>query len=294
LSANNDTEWSSYFENHRDRFIQIDNALHRLSQLLIVECNKKFLVDKNLVIRGFSAYASLNNKIRSLARTFGTEASHLENNRLLLRAKMTDMEALSCVSQLLGMQLSARDAQHFYNSLYNAKLVFCREFSDVINISDYSLFTVHDSSRENNSRRVRRWFFTYSLSKLTGLADDSVVSALSKETQLILKGEQQDAEQIVSLDKKANEMLSSIKSQDDKLGKLYSDESVLNDKLRTVMRDEYNLTVKMSALVFALEAVSDVHIEYSNFNLLFESVDLLFDTIALLREAGGLLAHPFF
>jgi hypothetical protein len=114
------------------------------------------------------------------------------------------------------------------------------------------------------------------LSKLTGLADESVVSALSKETQLILKGEQQDAEQIVSLDRKANKMLSSIKNQDDKLGKLYSDESVLNDNLRTVMRDEYNLTVKMSALVFALEAVSDVHIEYSNFNLLFESVELLF------------------
>jgi hypothetical protein len=276
LSANNDTEWSSYFENHRDRFIQIDNALHRLSQLLIAECNKQSLADKNLVIRGFSAYASLISKIRSLAKTFGTEPRHLENNRLLLRTKMTNMEALSCVSQLLGMQLSARDAQHFFNSLYNAKLVFCREFSDVINISDYSLFTVHDSSREN--KRVKRWFFTYSLSQLTGLADDSVVSALSKETQLILKGEQQDAEQIVSLDKKANEMLSSIKNQDDKLGKLYSDESVLNDKLRTVMRDEYNLTVKMSTLVFALEAVSDVHMEYSNFNLLFESVDLLFGT----------------
>jgi hypothetical protein len=52
-----------------------------------------------------------------------------------------------------------------------------------------------------------------------------------------------------------------MKNQDDKLGKLYSDESVLNDKLRSVIKEEHNLTVKMDALVFALEAVSDVHIE---------------------------------
>jgi hypothetical protein len=94
-----------------------------------------------------------------------------------------------------------------------------------------------------------------------GLADDSVVSSLSKETRMILKGEQQDAEQIVNLDrKKANEILLSMKNQDDKLGKLYSEESVLNDKLRAVIKEESNLTIKMDASVFALEAVSDVHI----------------------------------
>jgi hypothetical protein len=94
-----------------------------------------------------------------------------------------------------------------------------------------------------------------------GLADDSVVSSLSKETRMILKGEQQDAEQIVNLDrKKANEILLSMKNQDDKLGKLYSEESVLNDKLRAVIKEEHNLTIKMDALVFALEVVSDVHI----------------------------------
>jgi hypothetical protein len=119
LSANNYTEWGNYFEIHRDRFLQIDSALFRLSQLLNKEHNKKSLADRNLVVRGFSAYVSL--------------ISHLENNRLLLRAKVTDMEALSCVSQLLGMQLSARDAKHFFNSLYNAKLVFCSEFQDVVN-----------------------------------------------------------------------------------------------------------------------------------------------------------------
>jgi hypothetical protein len=74
--------------------------------------------------------------------------------------------------------------------------------------------------------------FTYSLSKLTGLEDDSVVSSLSKETKMILKGEQQDAEQIVNLDIKANEILVFMKNQDDKLGKLYSDASVLNDKFK--------------------------------------------------------------
>jgi hypothetical protein len=31
--------------------------------------------------------------------------------------------------------------------------------------------------------------------------------------------------------------------------------------LRSVIKEEHNLTVKMGALVFALEAVSDVHIE---------------------------------
>jgi hypothetical protein len=74
-------------------------------------------------------------------------------------------------------------------------------------------------------------------------------------------------------------MLSSMKNQNDKLGKLYSDERVLNDKLRAVIKDEHNLTVKISSLVFALEAVLDVHIECSNFNLLFESIALLFGTL---------------
>jgi uncharacterized lipoprotein YehR (DUF1307 family) len=58
-----------------------------------------------------------------------------------------------------------------------------------------------------------------------------------------------------------DEILLSMKNQDDKLGKLYSDESVLYDKLRVVIKEEHNLTVKMDALVFALEAVSDVNIE---------------------------------
>jgi hypothetical protein len=52
---------------------------------------------------------------------------------------------------------------------------------------------------------------------LTGLADDSVVSSLSKETQQLLKVEQQEAEEIVNLDKKSNEILASLKSQDYKM-----------------------------------------------------------------------------
>jgi hypothetical protein len=185
---------------------------------------------------------------------------------------VTEVEALSCVNQLLGMQLSARDVKHFFNSLYNAKIVFCREFQDLILIDNYSFCTVHKSNTDNDRKRFKRWFFTYSLSKLKGLAEDSVVSSLSKETQMILKGEQQDAEQIVNLDIKTNEILLSMKNQDDKLGKLYSDESVLFDKFRVVIKEEHNLTVKIGDLVFALEAVSDMHIEYSNLNLLLESV----------------------
>jgi hypothetical protein len=81
---------------------------------------------------------------------------------------------------------------------------------------------VHKYYTENEKKRYKRWFFTYSVSKLKGLADDSVVSSLSKETQMILKGEQQDAEQIVNLDIKTNEILLSMKNQDDKLWKLLS------------------------------------------------------------------------
>jgi hypothetical protein len=180
-------------------------------------------VDKDLVLRGFSTYVSLISKIRSLVKTFETDASNVENNRLLSRAKVTEVEALSCVNQLLGMQLSAGDAKHFFDSLYNAKLVFCREFQDLILIDNYGFCTVHKYYTVNEKKRYKRWFFTYSVSKLKGLADDSVVSSLSKETQMILKGEQQDDEQIVNLDIKTNEILLSMKNQDDKLGKLLSD-----------------------------------------------------------------------
>jgi hypothetical protein len=37
--------------------------------------------------------------------------------------------------------------------------------------------------------------------------------------------------------------------------------------------------VKIGDLVFALEAVSDVHIEYNNYNLLVEIVALLYRTL---------------
>jgi hypothetical protein len=49
--------------------------------------------------------------------------------------------------------------------------------------------------------------------------------------------------------------------------------------LRSVIKEEHNLTVKMGALVFALEAVSDVHIEYSNFNLLVDSLALVYSML---------------
>jgi hypothetical protein len=63
--------------------------------------------------------------------------------------------------------------------------------------------------------------------------------------------------------------------------KLYKDENMLNENLRNVMRDERNLTMQLGVFVSALEALSDVEIEYSNFNLLLQGVKMLYDTLEL-------------
>jgi vacuolar-type H+-ATPase subunit I/STV1 len=132
------------------------------------------------------------------------------NNRLLFRAKITSAEALSCIFQVAGAPISTKDAKRLLISVYNEKIAMCSSLKNFISMNDFSLVKDKKEVANKALSRTKRWFFTYSLSKLTGLADDSVVSSLSKETQQLLKVGQQEAEEIVNLDKKSNEILAFI------------------------------------------------------------------------------------
>jgi hypothetical protein len=120
--------------------------------------------------------------------------------------------------------------------VYTSKLSFCAQFMDVVNVTSYAGFKTHDL--HFGMKHSKRWFFSYSLSQMTGLAESSVVKTLSEDTHKVVEREQQDAAEILKLEKQSNDILLGQKEQNDRVARLYSDKNKLNENLKNVISDE--------------------------------------------------------
>jgi hypothetical protein len=139
--------------------------------------------------------------------------------------------------------------------------------------------------RNNNhvrTQREKRWVFTNFLSAVTGLANEDEVQKLDKAAENLRHVELDNAGEIVKLESKSNEIISRIGKQSEQLAKLYHDEGILNDKLSHLLREDVSITRQLAALVRALEAVSDVGIEYTVIGSIIELIPILINDCRVL------------
>ena len=91
-----------------------------------------------------------------------------------------------------------------------------------------------------------------------------------------------NAGEIVKLESKSNEIISWIGKQSEQLAKLYHDEGILNDKLSHLLKEDVSINRQLTSLVRALEAVSDVGIEYTVIGSIIELIPILINDCRVL------------
>jgi hypothetical protein len=163
---------------------------------------------------------------------------------------------------------------HIYMEAAKVKSSFARISDDVT-----STVTV-----ENNGvglRREKRWFYTDFLSAVSGLARESANDKLKEATTNLKHIEDDNAGDIIKLEKKSNDIIERISKQNAKMLQLYKDENSMNVKLTNLLHEDASISKQMSMLVKSLEVTSDINIECAVVQTILELIPVL---IAECRE----------
>ena len=143
------------------------------------------------------------------------------------------------------------------------------------------------------ARTKRADEFARFLSGLTGLGTNADIGLLQRNIVRENDAIAHDEEEILKLDKKANEILRGVKEQSLKVGRLWDDESKLHDSLTKVIKDERNTLDQMAHLSRGLEASSDIAAEFMGILLAIERLHDLTtdveDTISAVMSKGRLI-----
>jgi len=146
---------------------------------------------------------------------------------------------------------------------------------------------------KSNDGRPKRWIWTSPLSALTGLADGANVEKLQRNQAKIVEIEKSEGTELLRLDNKTNEILTVLKSQNEKVADLYKDESTLLTSLNTLMADEKSIFHQLAHVVSALEAESDVGLEFSSFTTALAYLPkLLRDVETLILSLTAQIVQP--
>jgi hypothetical protein len=163
---------------------------------------------------------------------------------------------------------------HIYIEAAKVKASFARKSDDVSRA-----VTV-----ENNGaglRRQKRWFYTDFLAAVSGLARESAIDKLKEATSNLKHVEDDNAGEIIKLEKKSNNIIERISKQNAKMLALYKDENSMNVKLTNLLREDASISKQMSLLVKLLEVTSDINIEFALVQTILELIPVL---IAECRE----------
>jgi hypothetical protein len=173
--------------------------------------------------------------------------------------------------------LIAVNGLHVYIETAKVKASFVRNPEDAL-----STASVEDNNTGPRSPyRTKRWFYTDFLSAVSGLARESAIDKLNVATTNLKHVEDDNAGEIVKLEKKSNDIIERISRQNEKMMSLYKDENTMNVKLTDLLREDASLSKQMSLLVKSLEVTSDIAIEFAVVQTILELIPVL---IAECRE----------
>jgi len=141
-------------------------------------------------------------------------------------------------------------------------------------------FKLPKTSKTNNLPRAKRWIWTDSLSKATGLARIKDVKDISDNQEDIRSTQIKDEEEIVKLEKSENNLLKELKDNSAQLSNLFENEQNVSKTLVEVMNDEKSIIVKLEKIAAVLELSSDLIIEFNDIVLSILSIQNAIDHLA--------------
>ena len=296
------------FYGNRRTYAAIDGNYVLASKELVDQCSDQG--DPLALAQNLLAMRALHMDMDNIRRQFGSTTT--SPDRLLLVATTTDLDMDDCMALSFGVQLSASDRAYTIDKIYAAKLRFLQHTNYATKVSQ-SLFshkTVNLTKRSTEvslvskstipvkdnvvlARTKRADEFARFLSGLTGLGTNTDIGLLQRNIVRENDAIAHDEEEILKLDKKANEILRGVKEQSLKVGRLWDDESKLHDSLTKVIKDERNTLDQMAHLSRGLEASSDIAAEFMGILLAIERLHDLTtdveDTISAVMSKGRLI-----
>jgi hypothetical protein len=153
-------------------------------------------------------------------------------------------------------------------------------YSSILGVSHLlfnSSFQGHISDTSSNigdtsSHRVKRWFFSDTLSIVTGLVSEKSLKALETNEYHLKQAESKINDEIVSIENKTNTILESIVQQNEKVSNLYTAEAAVEENLKLLLRDESSALGKISLLAKTFEVTNDIDLEFGGFGLLVSEI----------------------
>jgi len=249
-----------FFEQERSNFILLDDKIRKVTQHALAACKSEDRTSHRFLYSVFTQYVNIHMVLGSMLEAYLPEHHQLDIKRILVSQLTSGIDIQGCVNQLIGSHLSTAETQNVLHAIYTSKIFFAMHFRDK---GESFVWPGTNSSTANP--RTKRYVWTDPLSGITGLAKQTDIGVLSRNTDKVLSEANQNAQEIVHLEHQANIVLDAVKSQNEKVLRLYQDEKSLHDRLRSLLEDEQSVTVQIGHIVDALEVQSDVDIEYSSF-----------------------------
>jgi hypothetical protein len=262
------SSWSTYFAVAKSDYVNVDILISGILQKAITNC--KSSPSNEFTRKVYFNLLALRKSVISVIESHGFSGMGKSSTlRMLIAEENTAKDVEMCFNQLVDSKLGYTRLVFFANAIYNFKVNFVANFDNL----GYKLSFMGDSLQyesiyrqyvPDSKIRVRRWFFSDAIGSITGLATQDEYDILSKNQVNIVSQEEKDAVEIQHLDLKTNELLDAMRQQNIKVLALYKDEAKLHGSLQSLLKDETELTVKLTHFSKALEAMSDVSLEYAS------------------------------
>jgi hypothetical protein len=127
MSVQTDNDWNEFFTSFKDRYLDIDNALIKLTNIFAKECSMSANLNRDFVYKYYEHFVPMLRKLSKLRHTYDTDLKE-EFNRLIFRDRISPAEAMSCTHQFAKLHLSTKESIRQLLLIYNIKIDFLSEF----------------------------------------------------------------------------------------------------------------------------------------------------------------------
>jgi hypothetical protein len=300
---------ASFYSRNKNMLVTTDVLINGILQQGENVCILK--QDSRVISAIFKWNSITNQEIGSILKSYAHRNKYnltlSQNLPVVFTAKATSYDVKNNYQSILNRSLSDSEMKFLMALITNAKLRMIKRLQFLLGNNTRIPSTIHFSSIldesvssdigkgrsvrsttfyekvvDNGIKRIKRAFWTDSLSEITGLARQvDIDKALSNEEKIVA-AEKHDEEEIEILEERSNLILEDLKHNSEKLIKLYGDEKELQRNLGRLLIDETKLQKNLAAIVSTLETLSDVATEYES---IAGFINLIPNTLIELEES---------
>jgi hypothetical protein len=136
MTVQTDNDWNEFFTSFKDRFLDIDNALIKLSHVFAKECSMSANMNRDFAYKYYENFVPMLRKLSKLRHTYNTDLKE-EFSRLIFRDRISPADAMSCTHQFSKQHLSTKDSIRQLLLINNIKIDFLAEFRTFAQLKSY-------------------------------------------------------------------------------------------------------------------------------------------------------------